>query len=444
MIELKKDGLSFSFPQVAESMRKLEKEYVQETLPKMLGEDRIAALDEVLTNAHRFRNATEADRVNMLRFTQNLTANEIEAEFQRKVRYQTRCNFTSNEPGQMTVAFQRTLRIPDDGKNYGLPPGLGRFPLRHIDDFADRLSPACLERGGVMMPMYQAEALWLSFSGGYPFAVKVASGKINAATGESWLPGLNRDPQDYLVLPEQPWLDGFAVEKGIIRQFVAMPLGAGYSVEEQLTGAADFGGVQIQAFPMKADAYFNKEIRPELPTRLAELLPDILPSTEYERNVKEATSPRLHCQSPILGAPSPMGLGAGGCMKQEIYEDPNDLDVWDTSDTSRCFVHLFNALQWREITGENPPNPPVTAKEYEHYGLPWFDFYRDDVAVLEGSKKLAEVKSVAILSKEKGDHAVIGNESVKADQVINCGPKERPDQVREWNETNQVFMKGNE
>ena len=33
MIELKKDGLSFSFPQVAESMRKLEKEYVQETLP---------------------------------------------------------------------------------------------------------------------------------------------------------------------------------------------------------------------------------------------------------------------------------------------------------------------------------------------------------------------------------------------------------------------------
>ena len=145
-----------------------------------------------------------------------------------------------------------------------------------------------------------------------------------------------------------------------------------------------------------------------------------------------AASPGGRGSSDVFGADSPMGLGSGGRMKQELYEDPNALDVWDTSDTSRCFVHLFNALQWREITGENPPHPPVTAKEYERYGFPWFDFYRDDIAVLEGSKKLAEVKSIAILSKEKGDHAVIGNESVKADQVINCGPKERPAQVREW------------
>lgn len=63
-----------------------------------------------------------------------------------------------------------------------------------------------------------------AFGGGYPFAMKTASGKINAITGEEWQSGLNRQPQDYLVLPEQPWLDGFAVEKGIIRQFVAMPL----------------------------------------------------------------------------------------------------------------------------------------------------------------------------------------------------------------------------
>jgi hypothetical protein len=39
-----------------------------------------------------------------------------------------------------------------------------------------------------------------------------------------------------MVSPEQPWLDGFAIEKGVIRQFVAMPLGDGYSVEEQVTG----------------------------------------------------------------------------------------------------------------------------------------------------------------------------------------------------------------
>jgi len=36
------------------------------------------------------------------------------------------------------IRFQRTLRLPDDGKTYPLPAGLGAFPLRHIDDFAGR------------------------------------------------------------------------------------------------------------------------------------------------------------------------------------------------------------------------------------------------------------------------------------------------------------------
>jgi hypothetical protein len=30
---------------------------------------------------------------------------------------------------RFAVAFQRTLRIPDDGHGYPLPPGLGRFPI---------------------------------------------------------------------------------------------------------------------------------------------------------------------------------------------------------------------------------------------------------------------------------------------------------------------------
>ena len=33
------------------------------------------------------------------------------------------------------INFQRTLRIPDDGQLHSLPPGLGKFPLRHIEDF---------------------------------------------------------------------------------------------------------------------------------------------------------------------------------------------------------------------------------------------------------------------------------------------------------------------
>ncbi len=154
-----------------------------------------------------------------------------------------------HEHAVCAIDFQRTLRISDDGADYPLPPGLGRFPLRHLDDYAERLPSDWLKRGGVIMPMHQAEALWIHFDAGgwrtgeYPFALKIATGKVCAITGESWVNHLNTDPQDYVVLPKQPWLDGYCVEKGTVRQFVAMPLGEGYTVEEQLTGAADHGGL---------------------------------------------------------------------------------------------------------------------------------------------------------------------------------------------------------
>ena len=132
-----------------------------------------------------------------------------------------------HEDAHCAIEFQRTLRIPDDERTWFLPPGLGGFPLRHLDDYAARLPEAWRRRGGVIMPMHQAEALWINFNARYPFAVKVATGKICAVTGEAWVNRLNRDPQDYVVVPEQPWLDGYCIEKGVIRQFVAMPLGRG-------------------------------------------------------------------------------------------------------------------------------------------------------------------------------------------------------------------------
>lgn len=86
----------------------------------------------------------------------------------------------------LQVGFQRTLRVPDDGRDHHLPPGLGRFPLRAVDDLPEARVPALWRRcGGVALPMWQAEACWLSFSspGDYPMAVKVAAGKVNAVTG---------------------------------------------------------------------------------------------------------------------------------------------------------------------------------------------------------------------------------------------------------------------
>ena len=60
------------------------------------------------------------------------------------------------------VSFQRTLRLPDTGQDYPMPLGLGRFSLYPVDDFRG-VPAAWQQRGGVMLPLYPTEALWLGF-----------------------------------------------------------------------------------------------------------------------------------------------------------------------------------------------------------------------------------------------------------------------------------------
>ena len=293
-----------------------------------------------------------------------------------------------HEDAVLKIGFQRTLRIPDDNREYPLPPGLGTFPLRHVDDSADRLPTEWSRHGGVFLPMHQAEAMWIDFSAEYPMAVKVAAGKINALTGEPWGDELTAEPQDYLVVPDQPWLDGFCVEKGLIRQFVAMPLGEGYSAEEQLTGEARHGGLQIAVYPMKASEY------------------------EAMSNAR-----RLFCgdevaYSMVEEPAADMGLAPGGLMHQEIYEDEYGFGTWDRSVRSRCFVHILNSVQFLGVTGDMPPQHPPTAQQYAEAGLPWFDYYGGDLKALTGAKSLTGLDSVAATTFKKGGGVLTGNDPV--------------------------------
>ena len=304
----------------------------------------------------------------------------------------------------LRIEFVRTLRIPDDGSTYPLPPGLGAFPLRHVDDFAARVPLDWSRHGGVMLPMYQSEALWLYFTstgiamqGPYPFAVKVAAGRIDAVSGRTWSNDLHARPQDYLVVPRQPWLDGFSVEKGVIRQFVAMPLGAGYTAEEQITGEAEWGGLQILVRPMKRDVFERR-----FPRRVMEAM---LESTLSMARVAPAAS-------------AAMGLAPGGRMRQTIAADPFGLADWEPAAQSRCFVHIANSLVWQAMTGAAPPTVPPTARTYTESGMPWFDYYDGDQPSLPGSDALRQLQSVIERSRQKGEPALPENESVTIDRVI--------------------------
>lgn len=300
------------------------------------------------------------------------------------------------------IDFQRTLRIPDDDREYPLPPGLGHFPVEHVDDYAERLPEAWKRHGGVFIPLYQSEALWINFVGDYPCAIKVATGKINAVSGREWTNGLDGNPQDYVVIPDQPWLDGFNVAEGVIRQFVAMPLGEGYTAEEQITGEADFGGIQIIAYPMTAEAY----------GKYCQAQSDI--------TLRYQDIPRfLRAESPP--PPMEMGLAPGGLMRQQIYDDEYGIDAWDQKQGLRCFVHLANSVVYQAITGQNPPHKPPTAKDYTKAGLPWFDYYTDRPAV-SGSGILRKLVSVGTKMVQKGV-LLPSNEPIQPGVIRRVGPR---------------------
>ena len=152
-----------------------------------------------------------------------------------------------------TVSFNRTLRVPEDGRDYPLPAGFGRLPICRVEDYADKVPAKWLAEGGFFIPLYQREALFLEFGGKKwrPGIAKVAVGRINAVTGKDYDERIRNHSQDYVVVPDQKWLDGINSGKGRVGQFVAMPLGQGFTIEEQLTDEARFGGFQIVVFEAK-------------------------------------------------------------------------------------------------------------------------------------------------------------------------------------------------
>ena len=86
----------------------------------------------------------------------------------------------------------------------------------------------------------------------------------------------------------------------MIRQFVAMPLGGGYTAEEQVTGTAAYGGLQILVHPMRRDVFERR-----FPER-----PEVVYAEASEDVAYSAP------------ASPDMGLAPGGRMRQEIFEDP--------------------------------------------------------------------------------------------------------------------------
>jgi hypothetical protein len=303
---------------------------------------------------------------------------------------------------RFSVALQRTLRVPDDGAAYPLPPGLGDFPVQRIADYRDRLPDAWREREGFFIPMYQREALWLHFSAAWwkPNAVQVGVGGINAITGEAWDGALRDDPQNYMVVPDQPWLDGIRTTAGTVRQFVAVSLGAGDTVEEQLSGTVTTGGIQVDALEPKPGLFPDEPPRGQLP-----------PDAVYAEAIDTGE----------------MGVAAGGEIAQKIYPDEHGLATWDEASRTGTVIYLLNSSQYQAVTGQEPPPTPITPELYTKLGFPWFSLWDEERRDLPPSERLQEVQSLREREKardETGDEPPL---VIDPGQIIELKPKPEED-----------------
>lgn len=298
--------------------------------------------------------------------------------------------------------------------------------------------------------------MWIQFtSSATPFAVKIHVGGVNAVSGEAAIETpetvmrrlklLERDAniQDYVVSPGQLWLDGIANTDGTVRQFVAMPLGTGYSVEAQLTGMELVGGIQIEVTPSKmvVDPFYIpprstipkpeglkhfqicvKTLTGKTITLVASSMHTVgevkelieakegIPSDEQrlihagkqvedgrmlqDYNIQAGTY--LHLVLRLRGSGPPvdpeMALAAGGLIKQTVIRDTYDPSIWDVDNSTIFNVQILNSAIFEQITGKAPPKTPVTGQAYAEHGFPYFDIFDEKASGVKGD--FEGVKSV--------------------------------------------------
>lgn len=266
-----------------------------------------------------------------------------------------------------------------------LPASLGFFPLHKVSDFKSRV-PGDWNPEGHMIPMWPQEAMWIGFNRpANPVALLVGAGMVNAVTGARLMPQLDGGKQNYLVIPPQPWLDGFKPKEGErVFQFVAAELGKGETAEEQILGSAEFGGLQLGLFAS------------QIP-----LIPASRPHEYIESGeVYSFDAVRTRGGMKTLGVPREMGLGVGGAIKQKIYPDPylvgrSAETVWGKEPVEKAYIYIVHALDWESLTGQQPPASPITYQTYQMKGLPWFGLPDGSWGDVEGSETVSKLKPVS-------------------------------------------------
>jgi hypothetical protein len=279
---------------------------------------------------------------------------------------------------RVTVSFHRTLRVPDNGDNYPLPPSFGRMMPYACAAHRNQVPRDWLLPDSFFIPLHQREALWLGFDGQawHPSALVIGAEGVNVITGEPWDVPLSASAQNYVVVPDQPWLDGIRTATGLVRQFIAVPLGEGFTLSEQMQTTSTHHGIQLRVHEAKPGRFAEES--PQNHGRLDDIMPQ---------------------RTAVPGRG--LGIGAGGAIVQRIYPDPYGIASWEIEPAACAHIQIVNSAEFATITGELPPPSPISAADYTANGLPWFELWDEERGDLGSHPALERIRSIGTIDASR-------------------------------------------